>query len=196
MKKEQTKGKLIIVSAPSGSGKTSIVKYLLEHITDLAFSISATSRSPRRNEKDGVDYYFMSAVEFRNKIRKDEFVEWEEVYTDTYYGTLRSEINRMWNSGQHIIFDVDVEGGLNLKKEYGCRAMSLFIKPPGINELRKRLLNRDTDPPQEIETRINKSREEMEKANRFDKIIINDDLDKACMETLEICKGFLKSDEL
>jgi len=196
MRKEQTKGKLIIVSAPSGSGKTSIVRYLLKQIPDLAFSISATSRSPRKNEKDGVDYYFMTAAEFRNKIRNNEFVEWEEVYNDTFYGTLRSEIERMWDRGQHIIFDVDVEGGLHLKEEYGRRAISLFIKPPGIDELKKRLINRGTDLPQEIETRIRKSKNEMEKAGRFDKIIINNDLDKACREALEICRGFLKSDEL
>ncbi|HDZ41793.1 MAG TPA: guanylate kinase [Bacteroidetes bacterium] len=184
-------GKLIIVSAPSGSGKTSIVKYLLKHIPDLGFSISATSRFPRKNEKDGSDYYFLSADEFRRKIENDEFVEWEEVYKNTYYGTLRSEINRICDSGRHIIFDVDVKGGLRLKKEFGSRAMSLFIKPPGIDDLRQRLIKRGTDHPREIEIRINKAREEMGKALFFDKIVINDVLERACREALEICEGFL-----
>ncbi|MDT8400364.1 MAG: guanylate kinase [Bacteroidales bacterium] len=191
MKNEQITGKSIIVSAPSGSGKTSIVKYLLEHIPDLGFSISATSRSPRKNEKDGYDYYFLSADRFRHKIDNDEFVEWEEVYKNTYYGTLRSEIQRMWKKGRHIIFDVDVKGGLSLKKEYGSGAMSLFIKPPGIDELRQRLIKRGTDNPCEIEVRINKARVEMEKAPFFDKIIVNDDLERACREALEICEAFL-----
>ena len=191
MNNEQIYGKLIIVSAPSGSGKTSIVKYLLKHIPDLGFSISATSRFPRKNEKDGSDYYFLSADEFRRKIENDEFVEWEEVYKNTYYGTLRSEINRICDSGRHIIFDVDVKGGLRLKKEFGSRAMSLFIKPPGIDDLRQRLIKRGTDHPREIEIRINKAREEMGKALFFDKIVINDVLERACREALEICEGFL-----
>ncbi|MFO7852708.1 MAG: guanylate kinase [Bacteroidota bacterium] len=193
MKENPDKGKLIIVSAPSGSGKTSIVKYLLDHLPELDFSISATSRPPRRGEQNGVDYYFMSADEFREKIKNNEFVEWEEVYKDTYYGTLRSEINRAWDKDRHIIFDVDVEGGLSLKAEYGDRALSLFIKPPGINELRERLINRGADHPSEIEMRINKAQEEMDKAPNFDKVIINDDLDKACGDALRICKSFLRN---
>jgi len=189
--KEIKKGKLIIVSAPSGSGKTSIVRYLLEQLPDLRFSVSATSRSPRKNEKDGLDYYFLSAEEFREKIDKGEFVEWEEVYKDRYYGTLRSEVERIRNSGQHIIFDVDVAGGIRLKKEYGSQALSLFIRPPGINELRQRLQKRDADSPGDIETRLNKAGQELEKAGHFDKIIINDLLDKARREAMEVSKAFL-----
>ncbi|MBN1387346.1 MAG: guanylate kinase [Bacteroidales bacterium] len=191
MKKDRGKGKLIIVSAPSGSGKTSIVKYLLKHYPGLCFSISATSRAPREGEKHGVDYYFLSADEFRQKIDDNEFVEWEEVYENIYYGTLRSEIRRIWDMGRHIIFDVDVKGGLSLKNEFGERAISLFIKPPGIDELKQRLIKRGTDIPSEIEMRINKASEEMGEVVHFDKVIINDDLDKACMEALEICKRFL-----
>ena len=185
------KGKLIIVSAPSGSGKTSIVKYLLENLPELRFSVSATSRSPRKNEKDGQDYYFLSAGEFRELIKKGEFVEWEEVYKDRYYGTLRSEIERIRDSGQHIIFDVDVAGGINLKKEFGSQALSLFIQAPGIDELRQRLQKRGTDSPGDVETRLNKAVEELGKARYFDKIIINDLLDKARSEAIEVCKGFL-----
>ena len=191
MRKDRNKGKLIIVSAPSGSGKTSVVKYLLEHQPGLCFSISATSRPPREGEKHGVDYYFMSADEFRQKIDKNEFVEWEEVYENIFYGTLRSEIRRIWNMGSNIVFDVDVKGGLNLKKEFGEKAISLFIKPPGIDELRQRLIKRGTDSLSEINIRINKANEEMSEVVHFDKIIINDDLEKACMEALEICKRFL-----
>lgn len=189
--KDNKKGKLIIVSAPSGSGKTSIVKYLLENLPDLRFSVSATSRSPRENEKDGGDYYFLSAEEFREKIDKGEFVEWEEVYKDRYYGTLRSEIERIRDSGQHIIFDVDVAGGIKLKKEFGSQALSLFIQAPGIYELKLRLQKRGTDSPGEIETRLNKAVEELGKARYFDKIIINDILEKACGEAMRVCKAFL-----
>lgn len=192
MKNKERKGKLIIVSAPSGSGKTSIVRYLLENIPDLGFSISATSRSPRKNEQDGSDYYFLSADEFRHKIANDEFVEWEEVYDDTYYGTLRSEIKRMWDRGQHIIFDVDVKGGLKLKNEFGSRSISLFIKAPGLEDLRQRLIKRGTDEAHEIDIRINKARDELREALNFDRIIINDDLKKACREALDICKQFLE----
>lgn len=189
--KELNKGKLIIVSAPSGSGKTSIVRYLLENLPDLRFSVSATSRPPRKNETDGLDYYFLSAGEFREKIERGEFVEWEEVYKDRYYGTLRSEIERIRDSGQHVIFDVDVAGGIKLKKEFGSQALSLFIQAPGIYELRQRLQKRGTDSPGEIETRLNKAVEELGKARYFDKIIINDLLEKACDKAMEVCKEFL-----
>jgi len=189
--KGNKKGKLIIVSAPSGSGKTSIVRYLLENLPDLRFSVSATSRSPRENEREGLDYYFLPAEEFREKIDRGEFVEWEEVYKDRYYGTLRSEIERIRESGQHIIFDVDVAGGIRLKKEFGSQALSLFIQAPGINELRQRLHKRGTDTAGEIETRLNKAVEELRKAKYFDKILINDILEKARREALEICKAFL-----
>lgn len=191
MKKDKRKRKVIIVSAPSGSGKTSIVKYILKHQPGLEFSISATSRPPRDGERNGVDYYFMTANEFREKIDNDDFVEWEEVYGNIFYGTLRSEIRRIWDKGRHIIFDVDVKGGISLKREFGERAISLFIKPPGIDELRKRLIKRGTDHPEEIEMRINKANDEMTDAVNFDKVIINDNLDKACSEALTVCKGFL-----
>ena len=191
MKKDKRKGKVIIVSAPSGSGKTSIVKYILRHQPELEFSISATSRPPRDGEINGVDYYFMTADEFREKIDNDDFVEWEEVYENIFYGTLRSEIRRIWDKGRHIIFDVDVKGGISLKREFGERAISLFIEPPGIDELRKRLIKRGTDHPEEIEMRINKANDEMTDAVSFDKVLINDNLDKACREALTVCKGFL-----
>ncbi|MEA1887180.1 MAG: guanylate kinase [Bacteroidota bacterium] len=191
MKENRNKGKLIIVSAPSGSGKTSIVKYLLEHLPQLDFSISATSRPPRRGEQNRVDYYFLTADEFRERIKNNEFVEWEEVYKDTYYGTLRSEIQRVWDKDRHIIFDVDVKGGLSLKAEYSDRALALFINPPGINDLRERLAKRGTDHPSKIEMRINKAQEEMREAPNFDKVILNEDLDKACADALRICKSFL-----
>ena len=187
-------GKLIIVSAPSGSGKTSIVKYLIENQPDIEFSISATSRNPRSGEKDGVDYYFMTTDEFRNKIETNQFVEWEEVYNGTYYGTLRSEIYRIWNNGKHIIFDVDVKGGLNLKSEFGSRAISLYIKPPGINELRQRLIKRGTDNIEEINRRIDKAEHEMAEAINFDEVIINDNLDEACREALNVCRDFINNE--
>jgi len=191
MKKDKRKGRVIIVSAPSGSGKTSIVKYILKHQPGLEFSISATSRQPRYGERHGVDYYFLTADEFREKIDNNDFVEWEEVYENIFYGTLRSEIKRIWEKGSHIIFDVDVKGGISLKKEFGERAISLFIEPPSIDELRKRLMKRGTDHPKEIEMRINKANEEMADTVSFDEVIINDNLDKACNEAFLVCKGFL-----
>ena len=183
--------KIIIVSAPSGSGKTSIVKYLLKHLPELDFSVSATSRLPRKGEIDGKDYYFLSAEEFRTKIDKREFVEWQEVYSGTFYGTLRGEINRIWDMGRHIIFDVDVKGGLKLKAEFSEKALALFIKPPGITELRERLIKRGTDIPSEIDMRIRKAKKEMNEAPHFDRVIINDNLDRACREALDICRDFL-----
>jgi len=194
MTKKENTGKMIIVSAPSGSGKTSIVKYLIEHQPDIEFSVSATSRSPRSGEKDGVDYYFMSIDDFRNKIDGNQFVEWEEVYNGIYYGTLRSEIYRIWNNGKHIIFDVDVKGGINLKSEFGSRAISLFIKPPGINELRQRLIKRGTDHIKEIDKRIDKAEHEMAEESKFDVVVINNNLDEACREALKICSDFINNE--
>jgi guanylate kinase len=186
-------GKLVIISAPSGAGKTTIVKHLLENGLNLAFSISATTRAPRGKEKNGVDYFFISVPEFRNRIEKDEFVEWEEVYKDLLYGTLRSEIERIWLNGNHVVFDVDVKGGLNLKKIFGKKAIAIFIMPPSVKELEKRLKGRGTDSPEKIKIRLGKAHEELKLADQFDYIIINDSLDKAKGEAVRIISGFLSS---
>lgn len=185
-------GKLFIFSAPSGSGKTTIVRTLLEKDLDIEFSISATSRPKRENETDGKDYYFLSADDFKEKIDKDEFVEWEEVYENRFYGTLKSELERIWNQGKHVIFDVDVVGGLSIKKKYQDKALSIFIMPPSIEELEKRLILRSTDSIEDIETRINKAKEELNYAEKFDIIIVNDNLDNAIMESEKVVNNFIK----
>lgn len=185
-------GKLFIFSAPSGSGKTTIVRTLLEKDLDLEFSISATSRPKRENETDGKDYYFLSADDFKEKIDKDEFVEWEEVYENRFYGTLKSELERIWDQGKHVIFDVDVIGGLRIKKKYPNKALSIFIMPPSIEELEKRLILRSTDSIEDIETRINKAKEELNYAEKFDIIIVNDNLDNAIMESEKVVTNFIK----
>lgn len=184
-------GKLLIFSAPSGSGKSTIVNYLLGQNLNLHFSISATSRQPRGNEQNGVEYYFLSPEEFRKKIDNDEFLEYEEVYTDRYYGTLKSEVQRILDAGGNIIFDVDVIGGCNIKKYYGDKALAVFIEPPSIEELQARLEKRGTDNREVILNRIAKAEYELTFAPRFDVVIRNDDLDKAKMETLEIVTKFL-----
>jgi len=184
-------GKLIIFSAPSGSGKTTIVHSLLTRNLPLMFSISACTREPRNNEKDGKDYYFMTVDEFRNRIKKDEFVEWEEVYKDHLYGTLRSELTRIWNQDKHVLFDVDVAGGINLKKQFNDRALALFIMPPSMNVLKERLENRSTDSPEKIKIRLEKAEKEMEFADKFDRVIINDQLDVAIRETHDAITEFL-----
>ena len=186
------RGKLLIFSAPSGSGKTSIVRYLLDLRLNLEFSISATSRKPRNGEEDGIDYYFLSAESFRGRITNGEFIEWEEVYEDHYYGTLRSEIDRIWEKGNHVLFDVDVVGGLNLKRIYGDLAVSFFVKPPSVEVLRQRLLMRRTDSGEKIEMRITKAEKELKKSGRFDYIIINDDLEKACLAAEKIVRSIIK----
>jgi guanylate kinase len=186
-------GKLVIISAPSGAGKTTIVKHLLESGLNLAFSVSATTRSSRGKEKNGVDYFFLSVPEFRNRIEKEEFVEWEEVYKDLLYGTLRSEIERIWGNGNHVIFDVDVMGGLNLKKIFGRKAIAIFIMPPSVKELEKRLTGRGTDSPEKIRMRLDKAHIELKLAGQFDNIVINDNLDKAKEETISIITEFLSS---
>lgn len=188
-------GKLIIFSAPSGSGKSTIINYLLKQNLNLHFSISATSRAPRGMEKHGSEYYFLSPEEFRTRIAAGDFLEYEEVYTDKYYGTLRSEVERILNEGNNVIFDVDVVGGCNIKKQYGNRALSVFIQPPGIAELRKRLEGRGTDAPEVIENRIAKAEYELSFANQFDVIVINDNLEVAQKETLKVIKDFLEEDE-
>lgn len=185
--------KLIIFSAPSGSGKSTIINYLLTCGLDLAFSISATSRPPRGKEQHGIEYFFLSPEEFRQRIANDEFLEYEEVYTDRFYGTLKSQVENQLQSGQNVVFDVDVVGGCNIKHFYGNRALSIFIQPPSIEELRRRLVGRGTDSPEVIEDRINKAEFELSYASKFDVVIVNDDLEKAKTETLEVIKCFLQS---
>jgi guanylate kinase len=184
-------GKLFIFSAPSGSGKTTIVRSLLEKDLSLEFSISATSRPKRENEVDGIDYYFLCVDDFKKKIENDEFVEWEEVYENRFYGTLKSELQRIWDKGRHVIFDVDVVGGLNIKKKYPKKALSVFVMPPNVEELEKRLILRSTDSAKDIETRIKKANEELTYADQFDIIIINDKLEDAIKESEVVVKKFI-----
>ncbi len=184
-------GKLIIFSAPSGSGKTTIVRELLKRFPRLEFSISATSRAPRGAERNGVDYYFLSPREFRQAIDEQRFVEWEEVYTGTYYGTLRSELERIWGKGNTILFDVDVLGGINLKRIFGADACSVFIMPPSVEELERRLNERGTDTPEVIAKRVAKAEFELTKAPEFDHVIVNDDLGDAVKQVEEIVRRFL-----
>lgn len=186
------KGKLIIFSAPSGAGKTTIVRHLLEKNLNLGFSVSATSRAPRHNEINGKDYFFLSIDEFRQKIANDEFLEWEEVYKDVYYGSLKSEVEEKRNRGQNVIFDVDVVGGLNIKKFYGDEALAVFVQPPSVEELLNRLKNRSTETEEKIQMRIAKAEHELGFASRFDVIVVNNNLQQACTEAEEIIREFLK----
>lgn len=190
---ENNGGKCIIFSAPSGAGKTTIVRFLLSKFDKLSFSVSATSRERRSYEADGLHYYFMSADAFRKKIEEDSFLEWEEVYADQYYGTLKSEMTRIWNRGKHVIFDVDVVGGVNLKKYFGDKALAIFVQPPGIEELEDRLRKRSTETEETLLARLSKAEHEMTFSKYFDKILINDDLDKACAEACEMVKEFIES---
>ena len=184
-------GKLIIFSAPSGAGKTTIVRHLLEQDLNLEFSISATSRGMRHTETDGKDYYFLTPQEFRSKIDNHEFLEWEEVYAGTYYGTLKSEVERIRSNGQNVIFDVDVVGGCNIKKFYGDDALAVFIQPPSIEELRKRLISRSTDSPEVIEKRVAKAEYELTFASQFDRIIVNEHLETAFDEAEKCIREFI-----
>jgi guanylate kinase len=184
-------GKLIIFSAPSGSGKTTIVKEVLKRIPGLEFSVSACSRSPRENEVNGKDYYFLSAEEFRQKTRNLEFIEWEEVYVNQYYGTLKSELDRIWEKGNHVVFDVDVVGGLNIKKQFPENSLSIFIKAPSIEVLRTRLVNRGTETTEQLKKRIDKAEYEMGFAHEFDIEIVNDKLEIAVNQTIEAIQKFL-----
>lgn len=184
-------GKLIIFSAPSGSGKTTIVHRLMQIVEGLEFSVSATSRAPRGVEQHGKDYYFLSGEEFDQKIAEDAFVEWEEVYAGTKYGTLRSEMERIWSKGHTILFDVDVKGGVRLKNIFGEQALSIFVMPPSIEELRRRLEGRATDSPEKIEQRIGKANEELGYADKFDRTIINDDLDVAVEQVRKAVTEFI-----
>ncbi len=184
--------KVVIFSAPSGSGKSTIVNHILKLHPEMEFSVSATSRPPRGQEKDGVEYRFLTTEEFRDLIKSDKFVEYEEVYDGRYYGTLKSEVERIWEKGNVIIFDVDVKGGVNLKKYFGDKALSVFIQAPSIDVLRERLLKRGTDSLEEIEKRIAKAEEEMTYAGKFDRILINDDMNKAFAEAEKLVNEFLK----
>ena len=184
-------GKLIIFSAPSGSGKTTIVRRIMQTIPGLEFSISATSRAPRGTEQHGHDYYFLSAEEFDKAIAEEQFVEWEEVYAGTKYGTLKSEMERIWAEGHTILFDVDVKGGVRLKSIFGEQALSVFVMPTSIEELRNRLVGRATDSPEKIEQRVAKAAEELEYAPQFDKTVVNDDLEKAVAEVEQIVTAFV-----
>ena len=188
----QFKGKLIVFSAPSGSGKTTIVRHLLNQKKfQLEFSISATSREARGNEKDSEDYYFISAKEFKNKIKLDEFLEWEEVYIDNFYGTLKTEVDRIWAKGKHVIFDIDVAGGLRIKKKFPERTLAVFVKPPDINELIIRLKQRGEESSEKIAMRVAKAPTEMATAPQFDTIILNDDLTTALNDAENLVNDFL-----
>ncbi|MEB3005818.1 guanylate kinase [Capnocytophaga sp. G2] len=184
--------KIIIFSAPSGSGKSTIIRELLKHPDlNLAFSISTTSRIPRGNEQHGVEYYFISVDDFKKKIEEKAFIEWQEVYAGNYYGTYQSEIDRLFSLGKNIIFDLDVFGGINLKKHFKEQALSIFVQPPSLEELKKRLEKRNTETIEKIEMRIAKAKYEMEQASHFDRLIINDDLSQSVNEALQMIRNFL-----
>ena len=185
---------MLIVSAPSGSGKSTIVNWLMKEHPELRlyFSISCTSRAPRGEEKDGVEYFFLTPEAFKEKIANNEFLEYEEVYENRFYGTLKAQVERQREAGQNVVFDVDVKGGINIKNHYGDEALSLFIQPPSVEELRRRLEHRGTDTPEAIEQRLAKAGYEMTFAPQFDHVIVNDDLEKAKQETLRVVSDFLK----
>ena len=189
-----SKGKLIIFSAPSGSGKSTIVQWMMKEHPELNlyFSISCTSRAPRGNEQHGVEYFFLTPQEFRERIERNEFLEYEEVYEDRFYGTLKAQVERQLEAGQNVVFDVDVKGGVNIKRFYGDEAMSLFIQPPSVEELRRRLEGRGTDTPEAIENRLAKAAYELTFAPQFDHVVVNDDLELAEQQTFALVSGFLK----
>lgn len=194
MNNEQVSGKLLIFSAPSGSGKSTIINWLMQEHPELNmhFSISCTSRQPRGQEQNGVEYFFLTPEEFREKIQRDEFVEYEEVYQDRYYGTLKSQVEKQLAAGENVVFDVDVHGAMNIKKAYGDRALSLFIQPPSVEELRRRLNGRGTDAPEVIEQRIARAEYELGFADKFDTVVINDDLETAKAEAYKAISDFTK----
>lgn len=190
------KGKMIIFSAPSGSGKSTIISSLMQHEElRLAFSISCTSRQPRGSERHGVEYFFLTPEEFRQRIANNEFLEYEEVYADRFYGTLKEQVECQTENGENVVFDVDVKGGCNIKEFYGERALSVFIQPPSIEELRKRLEGRGTDAPEVIEDRLARASFELTFADKFDRIIVNDDLEKAKAEALQIVREFIEKND-
>ena len=186
------KGKCVIVSAPSGAGKTTLVRHLLGRDLGLDFSISATSRPKRDHERDGLDYFFLTADEFRKRIAAEEFIEWEEVYSGRFYGTMRSEIERIWGLGKHPIFDVDVVGGLRLKEIFGDQALSLFVSPPTIATLEQRLLMRGTETPETLRMRVDKAAHELTFTVHYDTVVVNDDMREACDQAYEAVKSFLE----
>ena len=185
-------GKLIVISAPSGAGKTSIVHHLLKNMSELSFSVSACSREKREKETHGEDYYFLGVEGFKERIKEDAFLEWEQVYENQYYGTLKSEIERIWSTGKTVIFDVDVVGGLNIKKQYSTECLSVFIMPPSVDVLRERLSGRSSESEEKIEIRLDKAEEEIAQNQKFDTIILNDDFEIACEETQEVITNFIK----
>ncbi len=196
MEKDNTikRGKLIVVSAPSGSGKTTIVRHLLkQEELNLEFSISATSREKRGEEIDGKDYYFLSLADFKKKRKNNEFLEWEEVYPENYYGTLNAEVERIWAQGKHVIFDIDVSGGLRIKDKYPEETLALFIKPPNVNELIRRLKERGEESREKINMRIAKAPVELATARSFDKIVVNKDLDKALDDAYDLVSNFINN---
>ena len=188
---KQPAGKVLIFSSPSGAGKTTIVHHLLKKFPSLAFSVSATTRPQRPHETDGKDYYFLTPEEFRRKIEEGAFVEWEEVYENTYYGTLRSEVDRLLDEGRQVVFDVDVKGAINIKKQFGDRALAVFVMPPSIEELERRLRHRSTDPEESIRERVAKAKEEMSYADKFDVILVNDVLEETLEKAEEIVTNFI-----
>jgi guanylate kinase len=185
-------GKLIVISAPSGAGKTSIVHFLLGKTDALSFSVSACSRARRDNETDGIDYHFLTVDEFQKEIKEDSFLEWEEVYKNQYYGTLKSEVERIWKEGKTVIFDVDVVGGINIKKQYQKECLSIFIMPPSLAVLEERLQKRGSESKESLQKRVAKAKEEIEKRKEFDQVILNDDFEVACMETMEVIQKFIE----
>lgn len=184
-------GKLIILTAPSGSGKTSITNFLIQKYPKLAFSISATTRAPRGTEQNGIEYYFMTVDDFKQKIDAHAFIEWEMVYEGKYYGTLQSELERIWNDGKVPMLDIDVKGAIHVQQAFAGDCLSIFIQPPSVEELRKRLTSRGTETPESLETRVSKASYEMSFSHHFTKIILNDELNKACQETESVIKAFL-----
>lgn len=184
-------GKMIVFSAPSGSGKTTLVHKILPSFPQLKFSVSATSRPKRGNETDGKDYYFFSAEEFKRLRDDNRFLEWQEVYVNQFYGTLLSEVERIWNEGNHVLFDVDVKGGVNIKKQFPSQTLAIFVQPPSVEELRNRLIKRGTETPESLEKRVGKAKEELEYARFFDIVVVNDDLDKAVEEARTAIRNFL-----
>ncbi|MDT0557907.1 guanylate kinase [Ichthyenterobacterium sp. W332] len=191
-----SKGKLIVFSAPSGSGKTTIVRHLLaQEELNLEFSISATSREKRGEEVDEKDYYFLSSKAFKSKIKNEEFLEWEEVYRDNFYGTLKTEVERIWAKGKHVIFDIDVSGGLRIKRKFPDETLAIFVKPPSIDELKIRLKKRQTESKDKINMRIAKASAELATAPLFDTVVLNDDLDKALKESYNLVSSFINSSE-